>query len=155
MRKSIRAVAIVIKNNNILLMFRRQNGKEYYVLPGGGVEDNESVENATLRELSEETTIKAKIKKLLYEHHYTDDGDQYYFLCDYTSGEPMLGEGIEKEKMAKHLEIYKPEWVKLSNLKSILLYPLEIRDWIIQDFPNFENAPRKTTLRIIDLRQTF
>ena len=154
MRKSIRAAAIVIKDNKILLMFRRKNGKEYYVLPGGGVEDNESVENATLRELLEETSIKAKIKKLLYEHHYTDDGDQYYFLCDYVSGKAMLGKGVEKERMDNHLEIYKPEWVKLLNLKSILLYPLEIRDWVIQDFPNFENTPRKTNLRTINLRQT-
>lgn len=54
-RVGIRAVAILIKGGQVLLMHRTRNGKEFWVFPGGGVEENESVEEAVarLRVLSE------------------------------------------------------------------------------------------------------
>lgn len=39
--KRIRAVAMIVNNEKILLMHRINNGKEYYVFPGGGVENIE------------------------------------------------------------------------------------------------------------------
>ena len=62
--KKIRAVAILIKNDEILLIYRK-NEKEYFVFPGGGVEERETIEQAVIRELMEETTIEVKINKLL------------------------------------------------------------------------------------------
>jgi len=154
MRKPIRAVAIVIKDGKILLMFRKKGDRKYYVLPGGGVEGGESIKTAVLRELYEETTIKAKIDKLLYQHLYDERSEQFFYLCKFVSGRAKLGPGIEKERLDNRLEVYKPEWIEINKLSDILLYPLEIRDWIIEDFKNnFKNTPRKATLKVKDLRQ--
>ena len=60
-RKPIRAVAIVIRDKQVLLMWRKLHGHEYYVLPGGGVEGEETVEEAVLREIQEETSLNIKI----------------------------------------------------------------------------------------------
>ena len=49
-----RAVLIFIHDNNILLLYRFKGGEEYYVFPGGGVEDNESIDEAAIREAEEE-----------------------------------------------------------------------------------------------------
>lgn len=38
--------------------------QEYYVIPGGGVENAESVEQAVVREADEETTIKLEVGEL-------------------------------------------------------------------------------------------
>lgn len=39
-------------------------------------------------------------------------------------------------------------------LPKLLLYPLEIRDWLIEDLKtNFENTPRVATLESTNLRQ--
>ena len=56
-RRSSRAV--IIEDNKLLYIFRRKiddlgNISEYYVIPGGGIEDNETKEETVVRELKEE-----------------------------------------------------------------------------------------------------
>ena len=61
----IRAVAIVIKDDSVLLMHRINKDRgEYWTFIGGGVEEGESVEDAVIRELYEEASLKASINKL-------------------------------------------------------------------------------------------
>ncbi|MFA6005540.1 MAG: NUDIX domain-containing protein [Patescibacteria group bacterium] len=156
MRKHIRAVAIIIKDSQVLLMKRNRFGEKYNVFPGGGVENNETVEEAVLREVMEETTLEVKIDKLLYHHHYPEDSDQYFYLCSHISGTPQLGDGNEKESMDKKTgDYYEPMWVEVDALKDMLVYPLEIRDWLLKDIKdNFKNTPRKAIIDIKDLRRT-
>ena len=153
--KSIRAVAVIIHEEKLLLIWRKYSGKEYYVFPGGGVEDNETVEQAVLREVKEETSLEVKIDKLLYHHHYINDSDQYFYLCTYISGEPLLGDANEKMAMEKNLgDLFEPIWIEIIQLKNLLIYPLEIRDWLIEDIAtNFQQAPREAQLRVEELRQ--
>ncbi len=56
MSKRVSSRRIIIKNDYVYLMFRRrikENGekKEYYVIPGGGVNENETLEDNVIREL--------------------------------------------------------------------------------------------------------
>ena len=154
-RTGVRAVAILIKDNKILLMHRSRDNKKYWVFPGGGVEKNESVQNAVIREIEEEASIKSEIIKLLYSHKYSDtDGCHYFYLCKYISGTPKLGNFNELQIMKKGNQTYKPIWVNIKKLANLLPYPLEIRDWLIEDFKNsFKDAPRSAILETKDLRQ--
>lgn len=52
-----RASAIIIKKGKVLLMHRRKFGKEYWVFPGGGVEEGETSGDAAIREVKEETDM--------------------------------------------------------------------------------------------------
>ena len=66
MEKRVSARAIIIENNEVLTMFRRKkkdNGeyKEYYVIPGGGTEENETLEETCIRELKEEYNVDTLI----------------------------------------------------------------------------------------------
>jgi mutator protein MutT len=153
--KRNRAVVILIKGDEVLLMFRCKKGNEYYVFPGGGVEIGETNEQATLRELKEESTIEAKIKKLLYQHIYDDGTEQFFYLCDYISGEPKLDKDCpEKKKMVLGKEFYNPLWVKISELKNMLVYPLEIRDLLMKDYKNKFTGPINiVNIKIRDLRR--
>jgi len=60
-RKAARAV--VLHKNKVALM--RITKKGYLTLPGGGIEKNESIKSALLREVKEETGCKVKIVKEL------------------------------------------------------------------------------------------
>lgn len=154
--KRIRAVAIIVNNGEVLLMHRINSGKEYYVFPGGGVENEETVEQAVLREVQEETSLEVKIEKLLYHHILDDNTEQFFYLCHYVSGEPKLGDGNEARDMEKsNVNFYNPIWYEIKGLSQLLLYPLEIRDWLIEDVKmNFENAPREAKMKVSELRQS-
>lgn len=142
-----------------MLIWRKNKNREYYIFPGGGVEDNETEKQAAAREMLEETSIKVKVKRLLYHHRLSERGraasDQYFYLCGYLGGRVKLGDFNEKRRMADGKDFYKPLWINLNKLPKLLLYPLEIRDWLIKDLKNkFKNAPRHVSLKVEDLRQS-
>ena len=153
--KPIRAAGIVLKGDKVLLMHRVKNGDEYFTFPGGSVEENETIESAVLREILEETTLKVELGKEVYFHNY-ETSEGHYFLCEYLGGKPKLGESIEKERMEKGKDdSYKPKWVGIKKLKIMLIYPLEIRDWLIDDLENgFSMEVRVAKLKTSELRQT-
>lgn len=136
-------------------MFRRMEGRQYYTFPGGGVEDGESAQQAVVRELGEETTVVAEVDRLLY-HHIIDDGsEQFFYLCRYVSGEPSIHPGSPEAERMKTGNYYDPRWVKLADLPGLLVYPLEIRDWLIEDVANdFAACPREAKVEVANLRQT-
>lgn len=155
MKVKIRAVAILINGDKVLLIHRK-NEKEYFVFPGGGVEEGETVEQAVIREMQEETTIDVKINKLLYHHIYDDGCEQFFYLCDYINGEPKLSEDSEEKiMMLEGKDFYEPLWVKIEELEDMLVYPLEIRDLLIEDYKNNFNIPvNEAFIKISDLRQS-
>ncbi|ATZ60921.2 MAG: NUDIX hydrolase [Methanosarcinales archaeon Met12] len=58
--------AIILMDNNIVLIKRKNPPFEgYYALPGGFVERGETVEQALIREIKEETGLDIRIVKLV------------------------------------------------------------------------------------------
>ena len=52
-----RATAVIIKNGKVLLV--RDKGKQNFSLPGGGIHKDEPTLSAAIRELYEETGLRA------------------------------------------------------------------------------------------------
>lgn len=150
-----RVTAIVLKEASVLLMYRRNHGKEYYTFPGGGLDAGETVEQALVREMLEETSVKVIPKRLLYQVEWDNRTVQYFFLADYVSGTPMLGDYNERALMREDPEqYYRPEWVKLAELPRLLLYPLEVADKLIEDFrKGFEDGPVTFSVTFATSRQ--
>ena len=146
------AAGIVIRDDKILVMRRIKQGKEYYTFPGGSVEAGETPEQTVVREVDEETSIKAAVKKYIYYIKYDDGTDRHFFLCDYRSGEPRLRDDSPEAAETKLGDnVYYPMWVNISDLPKLLLYPLEVRDWVISDIPaGFLSPLRSAEMRLID-----
>ena len=129
-----RVAGVIIKDNKILLMRRIKNGREYFVFPGGGVEENEIIEEAIIREIKEELSIDAKIDRFLFEIE-NQGRQEYYFLIKEFSGKPQLG-GEEKERMNENNQYY-PTWMDLDKLKYLdNLYPELAKREIIKLYKN-------------------
>lgn len=57
--------ALIIKDQKILLIHSRKYNS--YTLPGGGVEKDESLEQAVIREVMEETGLSIKVEQIIGE----------------------------------------------------------------------------------------
>lgn len=101
-RRSARG--IVIKNGKLLLV--KNEKQDIFMLPGGGLEDGETIEECCVRELLEETgyickTISTKIKVEEYCHEMCFLGQ--YFVCEIIAqGEKHLTEDEKKLGCAVH-----------------------------------------------------
>ena len=75
---------------------KRKDFQEYYTFPGGGLEENETLEEGVKREIKEEFGINVNVIKKLYEM-YSEKFNQreYFFLCEYESGIFGTGDGPE------------------------------------------------------------
>ncbi|RLF67488.1 MAG: ADP-ribose pyrophosphatase [Thermoplasmata archaeon] len=101
-RPMIAVDGVLIRDRKILLVRRGKDPfKGYYALPGGFVEYGETVENAVVREVLEETGIKTRVKELLgvYSDPNRDPRGHVIsiaFLLEYVEGEPRGGDDAEK-----------------------------------------------------------
>ncbi len=134
--KRNRASGVIIHENRVLLMHRinsHEGGREYYTTLGGGVEDDEDIIEAVVREVYEESMVTVKVGELILEHE-TEGQNQYYYICDYVSGEPGLW--VDGPEYAKHQtgDIHEPVWVPFAEIKNINLLPIEIKDVLVDRF---------------------
>lgn len=133
-----RAVGIVIHENKLLVMFRKNDRGEYYVFPGGGVDPGETNEQATIRELDEETSVEVKTERLVYTLHHDNGDTHYFFLCSYISGTPLIREGTnEYEDNSRGNDYYEPRWLAIEDInKDAPLYPPEATEQFLHDIKN-------------------
>jgi 8-oxo-dGTP pyrophosphatase MutT (NUDIX family) len=127
MRTNKRVGAVIKRENKVLLIHRFKNGDEYWVLPGGGVEDEESLEEALKREVFEETGLEL----IGFESLGSDEsGDHhhYYYDCKVSVGEPQLG-GPEKDNSSAE-NIYILEWVEILNISKLNVYPDGVKKYL-------------------------
>ncbi|MBT3865756.1 NUDIX domain-containing protein [Candidatus Woesearchaeota archaeon] len=122
--------ALIIKDNQILLIHRFKKGLEYYVTPGGHIEEGESEEEALIREIKEETNLDAKVDKKLWTLiNPKDNSKNHFFLVIEFSGEVKLG-GPELERNCeedKHIL----EWHNLNEIKELKLFPKPLKEKIL------------------------
>lgn len=123
-----RASGIIIKDNKVLLIHRIREDREYWVFPGGSVEENESIEEALDREMAEELSIKIKEKKLLFKIENARRFEHNFLITKYE-GEPKLG-GPEAERMNDKNQ-YILTWLPTDKLDSVNLFPDKAKDIVI------------------------
>ena len=107
-RERIGCRAIIINDGKVLLSWEER--KNVYMSPGGGVEEDESLKECVIRELSEEAGYKVNIIKPLLrvdEYCFETLWVNNYFLCEIEG---------ECERHLTESEVYngvKPVWVEL------------------------------------------
>lgn len=126
-----RAGVVIIHEGKILLLHRRKYGRRYYLVPGGGVEDGETVEEAAIREAREETGLDVTLARKVWEYQNRQQRE-HYFLCDRFDGELRLG-GPEVKRQSRE-NVYQLEWVPLSALDTIPLHPRPLVEAIFSLF---------------------
>lgn len=144
---NLRVSALCIREGHVLLIEHKSFAPEdpdlpasYWILPGGGVERGETLDEALKREMLEETGLECRvgnllfIKELLYpwpglpgqgsRHHSVSLG----FHCTVTGGEMRTGR--DPEFPDEQQVIIRTAWIPLRELGRYHLYPPFLAEYI-------------------------
>jgi len=120
-----RACGALIHNKEILMVRHVEPTRSYWTLPGGGVEAGETPAEAAVRKVWEETGLRVKAVRLLWEGTYghgTRTSPEYcYLVASEAEGEGLhtvaLGLDPEEAHLPSHHRLLQGvAWVLLAEL---------------------------------------
>ncbi len=129
----IRAGIILISDNKIAFVKRVRDGKTYYIVPGGGLDEREYIEDAAIREAQEELGVLVSAERLLFIVERLEHGRvmnlQMYYLVKMVSGVFGSGDGEEFHRPTERGS-YEAVWMSLDELNQHNFYPTVVTDYI-------------------------
>ena len=137
--KIIRPSVVLVKGTKILLLKSKYSSGEFYLLPGGGNEGFETIEETAIRETKEETGYDIRIEKLLYLSEWIEKERNKNVLYIIFLGK--INGGKETHLNDPCLEkgnIQAVEWIDVKDLNKIKFYPEEIISKLKKDMENIK-----------------
>lgn len=125
------STVVFITRNDALLLVRQDYGQRYWSLPGGVVENGESVEEAAIREVKEETNLDIRVERVIAIYSKPEDG---------SIAISVEGIVIGGELQAAH-EISECGFFPMDQL------PQPVRSHIYQRIRDFQKKPGYSVLR--------
>ena len=129
MKQRISSRALIFDGHYLYTIFRRRlqkdgTYKEYYIIPGGGIEENETLEQAVIREVKEELSVDIEVEGYIGSEEF-DRNIAHLYKCNIVSGIPKLG-GKEKEKSCddNYYEIKKINIFEMDDLDIYFKYKI-------------------------------
>jgi 8-oxo-dGTP pyrophosphatase MutT (NUDIX family) len=108
-------VAIVIRDGKILMERVVYFGREFFTVPGGGIEDGETPEQAVLRELKEECGLDGKIVRPLAKLYKSNGTAEYSFEVE-VSREQEAITGYDPEESSENPPLKEVLWMSLDEI---------------------------------------
>lgn len=121
---------IVIKDGKILLIYEKNEDK--YIIPGGGTEEGESLEECCEREFLEETGMIVRAGECVLEVEelfLTWQHFQHYFMC-----EIIKDTGRQNLTDAEIINGDEPRWVPVEEAKKIFGRYEDYRQTSVADY---------------------
>lgn len=132
MRKAVRpatADGLIIKKGKILLV--KRNHEPYFgfwAIPGGFVEQEETCEEAVVREVREETGLKTKIKEFIGVYSAPSRSPEHTITVAYLL--EIMGGKVRKSEEATDIQ-----WFPLDDLPPLAFDHRKIIDDYLKIFP--------------------
>jgi len=126
MKCRLRAACVCVRDGVLLLVLHHKPGRSgpYWVPPGGGVRRGETLLEAALRELHEETGLHGEVRGLLGMRHVWEPEEavfEAFLAVEVTGGALRVEPG--------HDVVQAAEWVPLATCGGRLVYPPAVLTW--------------------------
>lgn len=145
--------ALIMNNKNEFLLVNLKAFKtHFFAIPGGGLEENESAEDAVYREIQEELGItgqslkiigvcKESLKLVFKTKKLQRDGAEYDGSERCFFGFKFIGKDSEIKLQEEEIRSYR--WVSFKDLKDYLLFDDQLKDTqekILELFSSVKNV---------------
>ncbi|HEX8974044.1 MAG TPA: NUDIX domain-containing protein [Patescibacteria group bacterium] len=127
-----RVRAIIFIESGVVLIHRIKKGNEYWVFPGGGVEEGEDNIKALIRECKEELGVVVNVNEMFCEVPFGDDQLELFFKCQIASGTLGTGDGPEFKEGTLYEGEYSLEIIPFDALCNFNILPEMVRDKLIK-----------------------
>ena len=124
----VRVAVIIIDDGKIVLVRHEKYGKTYWVLPGGGVDFGESLEEAAVREVKEEINLDIAVDKLVFVNDSLPEDLHRHVVNVYFTGRILGGE----LKLGPDSIMREVRYFPVEELANLLFYP-GIAEYIVQE----------------------
>ena len=128
-----RVGAIIIHENKILMV--KNSGDSYYYSVGGRVHLHESMDEAIMREVYEETGVLFEIDRMGYIHEnffiLESTGEVFHELSIYFYMKPIENYSLICKSLTEDGIEERLEWIPLNDIKSYEIYPQFFKDDIL------------------------
>ncbi|MDD2714368.1 MAG: NUDIX domain-containing protein [Candidatus Wallbacteria bacterium] len=114
----VRVALIMIKDDSILMIKHRKDDSEYWLVPGGGIEYGETVEQALRREIMEECGVEIEVDRFAFSCE-TIGGHHRHILHLFFTGKILSG----KLKLGTEGNLVGLGFMKIAELPTITVYP--------------------------------
>ena len=139
MKKSTRLIIEDGENHVFIKRTKKVSGspKTFYVLPGGMLDENETWQQAGIREAKEELNVDVKIDELLFEEYNQElDKQERFYFATILRGKVSKGSGEEFQNMSIDSPYGLYEVVKISKkeIGSYNILPITIKDKLVATY---------------------
>lgn len=102
-RPRVRVAALVLVDGDVVVVRHRSSGSPYHLLPGGGVDYRETLEDALVREVREETGLNVSVGQLLFVNDTIDpDGPRH--VVNITFAADVIGGALSNTPLDANVE---------------------------------------------------
>jgi 8-oxo-dGTP diphosphatase len=131
------AIAIIFDETGSKILILKRRDVPMWVLPGGGIDVDETAENAAIREVLEETGLHVKIVRKIAEYTPLNKlaKDTFLFECKAVSGKIITGDETQEIGFYPFSNLPKP------------FFPVH-QDWIDDALMNSPEVIKKTVERV-------
>ncbi|MBI5231348.1 MAG: NUDIX hydrolase [Coriobacteriales bacterium] len=99
----VRVAALILHEGRVVLVRHRAGSRTYHLLPGGGVDFGETVQDALRREVLEETGLQTRLGRLLFVSDTIDPNGSRH-LVNITFEADVIGGSITDDPQDPRVE---------------------------------------------------
>lgn len=138
MEPRIRVGALAVRDGRVLLVKHVEGGRPYWLPPGGGLEDHESVFDCAKREVKEETGLKFDPQHIAYVRQVVDQRRdrnhvELFVIGKLGGGEPKLTEGAGSPSHPGYTVVEDVRFMSQGELAGLTVWPAQIKDLFWRD----------------------